>query len=140
MHDWITVREAAQILGVHMSAIPKIVRRGDLNRRSQRPVLNRDEVLVLRATREAAAAVKAAARQDHGPTIPRPPDDEHEWLSTAEAGALMGISGAGVSIRARRGRLPSVLHQGRRWFRRDHLELVRRADQAKRERRASAAG
>lgn len=44
----------------------------------------------------------------------------------------MGISPTAVNVRARRGRLPNVLANGRRWYRRDHLELVQRADQAKR--------
>ena len=40
MSEWVTVREAAEILGVHMSAVPKMVRRGDLTPRTQRPRLN----------------------------------------------------------------------------------------------------
>lgn len=36
LSDWITVREAAQILGVHPSAIPKMIRRGDLSMRRWR--------------------------------------------------------------------------------------------------------
>lgn len=127
MRDWITVREAAQILGVHMSAVPKMIRRGDLTKREQRPILDRAEVIALRESRSAAADARVTRRG-----TPAPPDNEHEWLSAREAGAFMGVGSAAVSIRARRGRLPSVLHDGRRWFRRDHLALVRRADRVKR--------
>jgi hypothetical protein len=44
----------------------------------------------------------------------------------------MGVGAAAVNVRARRGRLPSAFHDGRRWFRRDHLELVKHADEARR--------
>ena len=130
MPDWITVREAAHILGVHPSAIPKMTRRGDLRKREgRRPILSRADVLALRDTRAAHEAVRAAAR---APQPPQPPDNEHEWLTSGQAAEMMGVGPEAVRVRARRGRLPSELHDGRRWFRRDHLELVRRADQIKR--------
>jgi hypothetical protein len=125
--DWITVREAAGILGVHMSAVPKMIRRGDLARRERRPILNRADVIALRDARRTGAEMRAKPRAGA-----MPPDDEHEWLSARQAGSLMGVGAAAVSIRARRGRLPSVKHDGRRWFRRDHLELVKRADEVRR--------
>ena len=124
--DWITVREAAEILDVHMSAIPKMIRRGDLTKREQRPVLNRVEVLALRDAR----AVPKPARETKA--LPQPPDNVHEWLTQREAAGLMGTGPAAPGQRARRGRLPSEVHDGRRWFRRDHLELVKRADDVKR--------
>jgi hypothetical protein len=133
MTDWITAREAAQILGVHMSAIPKMLRRGDLTKRSRRPILNRAEVLAYREAREAARLRPLKPRPLKG--SPAPPDDEHDWLSSERAAAIMGVgSGIAVNARARRGRIPSVLLNGRRWYRRDHLELVLRADAAKRDR------
>lgn len=131
MPEWITVREAADILGVHMSAVPKLIRRGDLTPRDRRPRLNRAAVVALRAARAAANEEQRQARRETR-LPPQPPDADHEWLSAVEAGDLMGIGPAGVRVRARRGRLPSTTHDGRVWFRRDHLELVRRADQAKR--------
>lgn len=91
MGDWITVREAAQILGVHMSAVPKMIRRDDLSRRSDRPILNRGQVLDLRYARDAAAA-EAVARRHRPPETPSPPNDQHEWLLAAPAGSVMGIS------------------------------------------------
>lgn len=131
MPEWITVREAADILGVHMSAVPKMIRRGDLTPRDRRPRLNRAAVVALRAARAAANEKQRQARRQTR-LLPQPPDADHEWLSAVEAGDLMGIGPAGVRVRARRGRLPCVTYGGRVWFRRDHLELVRRADQAKR--------
>jgi excisionase family DNA binding protein len=124
--EWITVREAADILGVHMSAVPKMIRRGDLTPRRRRPRLKRTAVLALRDRRAAHKPVQRARRD------PEPPDRTHEWLTSREAATLMGTTHTAVAQRARRGRLPSQLHDGRRWFRRDHLELVKRADLAKR--------
>ena len=59
-------------------------------------------------------------------------DDEHVWLRTREAAEFMGVSTPAISQRARHGRLPFVEHAGRRWYRRDHLELVKHADLVKR--------
>jgi hypothetical protein len=133
--EWITAREAAAILGVHMSAVPKMIRRGDLSKRSQRPILARAEVIAYRdgrlAAQEALAAARERARQPREPT---PPDREHNWLLADAAAAVMGISRVAVNARANRGRIPSVLANGRRWYRRDHLELVLRAEAAKRRR------
>lgn len=132
MAEWIPAREAADILGVHISAIPKMIRRGDLTSRRRRPTLNRDQVVALRDARRAAEQALAERRQPKGP--PAPPDEAHEWLTPVEAGAVMGVSHVAVNARARRGRLPSVKLEGRRWFRRDHIELVLRADAAKKRR------
>jgi hypothetical protein len=126
MSEWITARQAAAILGVHISAIPKMVRRGDLSPRKSRPSLRRADVEALRDRR----AQPKPQRTPRG--APRPPDDVHDWLLASEAGAIMGVGPEAVKMRARRGRLPSEVHEGRRWFRRDHLELVTRADQVKR--------
>jgi predicted site-specific integrase-resolvase len=68
------------------------------------------------------------------------PDAEHDWLTSVQAAELLDVSSVAVNRRCRRGRLPFVEQAGRRWFRRDHLELVKRADLVKvrvLERRAS---
>jgi hypothetical protein len=123
--EWITVRQAAQILGVHMSAVPKMVRRGDLTPRSTRPRLERAAVEALRDARE-------ARRIPAELSSPRPPDEAHVWLPTAAAAAVVGCSKVALNARARRGRIPSVLHEGRRWYRLDHLELWLKAQAAQR--------
>ena len=127
MSEWITVREAAEILGVHMSAIPRMIRRGDLTPRTRRPRLCRRAV---EALREVRATPKPPPAPKRGPATA--PDDRHDWLNAEEAAALMGVGPEAVRVRARRGKLLSELHDGRRWFRRDHLELVKRADEIKR--------
>jgi hypothetical protein len=109
-----------------------MIRRGDLTRRPQRPILDRAEVLALRDAR--AAAAQAAARRPEPKAPPAPPDDDHDWLCPDEAAAVVGISRVAINARARRGRLPSVVANGRRWYRRDHLELVLRAEEAQQRR------
>lgn len=128
---WITRAEAAQILGCHVSTVDKYSAAGLLSRRGARrslPSLQLTEVkalanrLIIEA--EARAAV-ARRRQAH--RRPGPPDDQHEWLTTTQAAAVLGISRARVGQKATNGTLPFTPVKGRRWFRRDHLELVRQA-------------
>jgi hypothetical protein len=134
--EWITGREAAQILGVHISAIPKMVRRGDLAPRRERPSLSRGAVVALASRREAAAAERERRRATP-PARPQPPDDEHEWLLAPAAAAVLGCSVVAVRARANRGRVPSTVADGRRWFRLDHLELAVRAEVAQQRRQVT---
>ena len=122
-------REAAHLLGVHVSAVPKMVRRGDLVPRDGRPSLSRADVLALR---DARAATAAARREPRVPQPRRPPDDDHVWLRARSAAAVMGVSEVALSARARRGRLPFTEHDGVRWFALEHLVLIKRADAARR--------
>lgn len=131
MTEWVTQRQAAELLGVHPSAVPKMIRRGDLRPRTDaRPSLSRAEVVELAQARaEAEQARRAAPEPRRGP---RPPDDEHEWLPTEAAAVVMGCSVVALRARANRERIPSTVHQRRRWFRLDHLELALRAEVARR--------
>lgn len=136
MSDWITAREAAEILGVHKATIPKMRRRGDLTTRpdGERPAFHRQQVIALRDRRAQPRPEQPSSLPGppHEPWVAGPPDDAYVWLTSDQAAALMGVTRNAVNDRAKRGRLPSEMHDGRRWFRRDHLELVRRADQVKR--------
>lgn len=136
MTDWITAREAAEILGVHKSNIQKMRRRGELTTRPGRvrPAFDRDQVIELRDQRAMPRpkTPPKPSRAVRPPWIASPPNAAHDWLTSDQAAALMGVTRNAVNDRARRGRLPSEMHDGRRWFRRDHLELVKRADQVKR--------
>lgn len=132
-----TQREAAELLGVHASLVAKMVRRGDLIPRRRRPSLPRAAVLELAAARAERAAERARVRE--APAGPRPPDEDHVWLPVPAAAAVLGCSVVAIGARARRGRVPSTLHGGRRWFRLDHLELLLRA-QVARERRQVSVG
>lgn len=131
MSEWITAREAAEILGVHKSNIPKMARRGELTRRAERPVILRADVEALRQRRSQPKPLKPP-REPKPARVPQPPDRDHDWLNSDEAAVLLGQGRSGVNYRVHAGKLPNELHGGRRWFRRDHLELVKRADAVKR--------
>lgn len=126
-----THREAALLLGVHVSLIPKMLRRGDLTSRRERPSISRDQVVALAAARRAAAAARERRRPLVDMTGPQPPDDEHEWLLVPTAAVVLGCSEGALKMRANRGRVPYTVHGGRRWFRLDQLELLVRAQVAR---------
>jgi hypothetical protein len=130
---WITQAQAAELLGCHVSRVAKLVAKGELISRGRhgRASLDRDQVLELRAKRERRAqAPRKPPRRRTGRF--EPPDAEHDWLTSAQAAVLLGFSSVAVNKRCRRGRLPFVEKAGRRWFRRDNLELVKHADLVKR--------
>lgn len=62
MTAWVTQRVAAELLGVHVSAVPKMVRRGYLTPRDAKPSLPRAQVLELVAVR---AVTSAEAERRH---------------------------------------------------------------------------
>lgn len=130
--EWVTHREAAELLGVHVSLIPKMLRRGDLSSRRARPALKRAEVVELAAARERVAVERERRRAQPLAVGPRPPDDEHDWLPAPAAAAVLGCSEVALKGRATRGQVPCTVHDGRRWFRLDLLELLLRAQAARR--------
>lgn len=139
MSEWVTQREAAELLGVHVSLVPKIVRRGDLTPRRARPSLSRDQVLQLREQRDQAEHERERRRASRSEprSGPLPPDDDHQWLPAPAAAAVLGCSVVALRARGVRGRLPSTLAGGRRWFRLDHIELAVRAHVAQQRRQIS---
>jgi hypothetical protein len=134
MAEWVTQRQAAELLGVHHITVAKMVRRGDLAPRDGQPSLSRNQVVELAAARQAAAA-ELAARREATPADPRPPDDEHDWLAAPAAAAVLGCTEIALYGRATRGKVPYVVHDLRRWYRLDLLELVLRASLAQRQSR-----
>ncbi|WP_231252748.1 hypothetical protein [Nocardioides furvisabuli] len=135
--QWVTQRQAAALLGVHPSLIPKMLRRGDLKSRVQAPSLSHSEVLSLAEARAAETAKLEArrARRAAKASGPRPPDEEHEWLLAPSAAAVLGCTEIALGGRAARGQVPYVVHGGRRWFRLDQIELQVRSEVAQRTRR-----
>jgi hypothetical protein len=131
MTEWMTHREAAELLGVHVSLIPKLIRRGDLNTRGAWPSLSRVEVLELARVRQERDAERARRREGRRSSGPRPPDHEHDWLLAPAAAVVLGCSEIALKGRAVRGQVPYTVHDGRRWFRLDLLELVVRARAAR---------
>jgi hypothetical protein len=114
-----------------VSLIPKMVRRGDLTPRDARPSLSHAEVLEVAAARKRAAAERAQRGAEPRTAGPRPPDDEHEWLLGSTAAAVLGCSEGALGMRANRGQVPFAVHDRRRWYRLDLLELQVRAQVAR---------
>lgn len=100
MPEWVNTREAAEILGVRPSAIPKMRRRGDLTARpdGRRPAWSRAEVLELAETRRAAEVERERSR-DRSPRKPSPPDDVHTWLLIKPAAVVLSIGANTLSNR-----------------------------------------
>lgn len=144
--EWVTIKEAARLLGVHYSAVPKMVRRGDLApRQNKRPSLSRQAVLALREARAERARLRALAPARKTP--PAPPDDEHDWVDAAAVAGHLGVGVAAVHQRARRGRLPFALGSDARtrFYRLDLVDMAVSAQEATRTKaladgHASAAG
>lgn len=120
--DWLTQREAAELLGVVRNTVYKMVDAGDLTPRvGKRPSISRAEVLELASARRAAAEERERRREA---ARRRPPDEDHDWLLMADAAEVLGCSLVAMQSRSKRGAVPSVLHAGRRWFRSDLLEQL----------------
>lgn len=125
---WITHREAAEILGVHVSLIPKMLRRGDLASRPEgrRPSLDGSSVSEL-ARRRAERTKERDRMRARLALGPQPPDRENVWLLIGPAAAVLGTTAAHLSNKVGRGQVPCTTRGHRRWFRRDHLEMILRA-------------
>lgn len=139
--DWVTQIEASRLLGFKgnsASAIPKLVRKGLLHPRRERPSLARAEVEQLRDSRAEQARLRALSKLPKKPrAAPVPPDNHPEWVLAADLAVEMGVGGPWVvHQRARRGRLPYVMGEdGTRWFRRDLVTMAVRAQGVSRSKR-----
>lgn len=132
---WLTRPQAADLLGVSVSTIDYLRDQGVLPTHGARgagrgSILREDAQRVARQrqrAREDRERRQAKAKVDHSP---KPPDSEHEWLTTSQAAAASGVSATMIKVRCRNGDLPSTWHDGWRWIRRDLLELRERAREA----------
>ena len=121
----VTYAEAAEVLGCHVSAVPKMVRRGWLKSERRRDgALERAEVEALAQRRRQPRVVAATSST---PAPDPSPDIEHEWLPPSEVAELVGRTPQAVVKRIHRERLPATRKGHRWWVRYDHLELVERA-------------
>jgi len=133
---WISRVEAAELLGLSPSAVGWLIRTGELTPRRMRsrqaPSLDERQVREL-AARRMLEQQRARDRAAEAVLRTRHPRDGHDWLTAQEVSRLLGISRVRVDQLARRGSLPfQVAPGGRRSFRADHVELVRRARTATR--------
>ncbi|WP_416957816.1 hypothetical protein ACNKF0_09495 [Nocardioides sp. T5] len=134
--EWVTIKEAALLLGVHYSAVPKMTRRGLLHpRKDQRPSLSRAEVLKLRDARAEQARLQALPLPAKAPPpAPEPPDKKHDWVRADVVAAHLGVGVTAVHQRARRGRLPFTLGPdgSTRFYRLELVDMAIRAQAASR--------
>lgn len=129
--EWISWVEATQILDCSESTVGNYVSAGRLRprpRHGPRPSLRTSDVKALAAdlrrerSKRAARAARRAARRAR--KTPHPPDDDHEWLTASAASRILGVSTGRVNQRALAGTLPYTVQDGRRWYRRDLIEMV----------------
>jgi excisionase family DNA binding protein len=124
--EWVSFGEAARVVGCAISTISYHARTGHIEQRpitsTGRPSLRRSAVHEFARQRAAALAVRA--EQSERPRPNQPPDDGHVWLDTVTVALMLGVSDSRVRQLACQGRLPFVHPGRRRWFRRDHIEVI----------------
>jgi excisionase family DNA binding protein len=128
---WVSQAAAAKIAGCSPKTIAAAAKAGRIDQRRMPrgfPSISRDSVKAFASERR-RLALDRERRSAQRPTS-EPPDDKHEWLSSLEAAEVLGMSRRRVDQLARRESLPFTQVGRRRWFRRDHIDLVKRARRA----------
>src|SRR6476469_1513870 len=141
--EWVTYKQAARILGVHFSNVPKMVRRGDLTPHpTRRPSLRLADVIRLRDARAERARLRSLPPEPRPPKDPpQPPDREQPWVGAEVVARHMGVGVSAVHQRSRRGRLPFALgSDGRtRFYQLAQVDATLRAQVATRTRAVAPA-
>jgi len=122
--EWITYKQAAEILGVTHTTVGAMIKDGRIVGRkleaSYFPSVNAGSVRARAAEREAEARVREQVRREHEKRQ-LPPQDGQVWLSAPVAAAVLGITRTRLYQRARRPP-PFTWKDGRMWFRRSDVE------------------
>lgn len=139
--EWMPIEDAAVLAGVTTTRIRRAITEGRVEQRvgvHGLPTLSRASVEAfvpvareerrLAARRTRAAARRAAERRARS----APPDDVHTWLTTAQAGHLLGVSRSRVGQLIEVDLLPHERRGHRVWIREDLLRLVINARTARR--------
>lgn len=132
--EWISFAGAARLLGCSTATIGYHARVGHLEQRpvtsTGHPSLRLTSVLTFGEHR--ARDREARANRSEPLRASAPPDDHHVWLDTATVAIMLAISDSRVRQLARRGSLPFITRgKRRRWFRRDHVEVIAAARAAR---------
>jgi excisionase family DNA binding protein len=129
--EWLSHVEAAEVVGCSPQTVLIAAKSGRIDQRHMPrgfPSLSRASVETFAAEQQQRAREReqgAAQRPVSGP-----PDDHHTWLGSAETAQILGISRRRVDQLAKQESLPFVQVGRRRWFRRDHVDLVKHARRA----------
>lgn len=136
--QWMSEVDAARLVGVSTRTIQAAVRDGRIDQRKvhrTQASLSLDSVLRFAEKRWAQAHRKQQAR-DRREAERRdrlgPPQDAHQWVTTAAAAELLGVRETQVRRLAAQGWFVSDKRGHRRWYRRDQVERIARALDASR--------
>jgi excisionase family DNA binding protein len=128
MSSWLTYHEAAELLGTHVSNVAKLVAKAELTSRGgRRGSLSRAEVEALGERRRSRKAELAARGPRRYQRVDHRPDQKHDWVGPREVAARLGVSTVTVRRRIDLETLPGTVHEGYYWVRREHLELIEKA-------------
>lgn len=122
--EWITVAEAAAIVGCSRNTISRHVEAGRIKRRY--PLGRKTATLDRRSVEEFAEwyrrqAAEAEARRVERRQRTGPPDEEGDWLTCPAAARMIGVSPQYLGRIAGRGRVSAARRGARWWFRRADL-------------------
>lgn len=123
--EWLSFRQAAELVGCSEGAIATAVADGLVKQRRvhrTRPSVERASVERFAETWQRRQERRAERRERRA--APGPPSDEHVWLDSQTAALLLGVGRTRVSQLAARGSLPHRRYAGRLWFRRDLVEQI----------------
>ena len=132
--EWVSRKEAADLIGCPITIVSRAVERGEIERRAAdryAPSLRRTSVetfaqerwpLLVQQRRDRQAA--AARRREEPGRRERPPDAVHVWLSRTVTALLLGVSQNHLSRLTTDGKIPHTRVGQRVWYRRDHAELA----------------
>lgn len=147
---WVSIAEAAAMVGCAQSAIKAAVAAGQIQtregaRRRQR-ALSRASVERFKIDHERATASRRAERERQAYERSlwlSPPTDEPDWVSAGQAAEILGVSYNRVTQLARGDQIAATRIGDRWWFRRLHVEQrarVRELRRGLRRERGGAAG
>ncbi|MDP3890499.1 hypothetical protein [Nocardioides sp.] len=126
--QWVSYLGAAEVVGCGQTTITRAVRRGDIERRlttnRAQPALRRESVERFAIQWRSAQREQRRRRAVRESRRFGPPDSEYVWLSPGVTALMLGVSRSRLRQLAREERVPFTMSSGRRWYRRDHVEIA----------------
>jgi hypothetical protein len=121
---WISITEAAIIIGCSASRVGELVRTGLIEQRkaaTRMPSIDRRSAEAYAEVWRAQVERWCLQREQRSSG---PPKDGQVWFGTTTTALVLGISTARVRQLARADRLPYTQRGARRWFSRTHVEQI----------------